>query len=155
MSATDVAMAVDGLAAGYGGGDIIRDISLSVPRGELLVVIGPNGSGKSTFIKALAGLVRARIGDITLDGRSITRLSAAGRVTAGLAFVPQEFNVFPNLTIGENLRVSTEFLAASAGQRPKSAITCSPCSRRCPDASTCLRATSRADSGRCSLSPAR
>lgn len=110
MSATDVAMAVDGLAAGYGGGDIIRDISLSVPRGELLVVIGPNGSGKSTLIKALAGLVRARIGDITLDGRSITRLSAAGRVTAGLAFVPQEFNVFPNLTIGENLRVSTEFL---------------------------------------------
>jgi branched-chain amino acid transport system ATP-binding protein/neutral amino acid transport system ATP-binding protein len=103
-------MAVDGLAAGYGGGDIIRDISLSVPRGELLVVIGPNGSGKSTLIKALAGLVRARIGDITLDGRSITRLSAAGRVTAGLAFVPQEFNVFPNLTIGENLRVSTEFL---------------------------------------------
>lgn len=104
------AIAVDGLAAGYGGGDIIHDISLAVPQGELLVVIGPNGSGKSTFIKALAGLVRSRIGEIKLNDRPITRLSAPDRVTAGLAFVPQEFNVFPNLTIGENLRVSTEFL---------------------------------------------
>src|SRR5262245_66000444 len=96
------AMTVEGLAAGYGGGDIIRDITLSVPRGELLVVIGPNGSGKSTFIKALAGLVRARVGEVTLGDQPITRLSAAGRGTAGLAFVPQEFNVFPNLQISEN-----------------------------------------------------
>jgi branched-chain amino acid transport system ATP-binding protein len=110
VSAPSAAMTVEGLAAGYGGGDIIHDITLSVPRGELLVVIGPNGSGKSTLIKALAGLVQARIGEVVLDGQPITRLSAAGRVTAGLAFVPQEFNVFPNLTIGENLRVSTEFL---------------------------------------------
>ena len=110
MNAAPVAIAVNGLTAGYGGSDIIRDISLAVPQGELLVVIGPNGSGKSTFIKTLAGLVRARLGEISLKGTAITRLSAPDRVGAGLAFVPQEFNVFSNLTIGENLRLSTEFL---------------------------------------------
>ena len=104
------AVTVSGIAAGYGGGDIIRDISLSVEPGELLVVIGPNGSGKSTFIKTLAGLVRTRVGDIWLEDRPVTQLSAAQRVAAGLAFVPQEYNVFANLTIGENLRLSTEFL---------------------------------------------
>lgn len=109
MSASH-AITVEGVAAGYGGGDIISNISIDVGPGELLVVIGPNGSGKSTFIKTLAGLVRARVGDIRLEDRSVTALSAPQRVAAGLAFVPQEFNVFPNLTIGENLRLSTEFL---------------------------------------------
>jgi branched-chain amino acid transport system ATP-binding protein len=104
------AMLADGIAAGYGGGDIISDITIAVPHGELLTVIGPNGSGKSTFIKVLAGLVPTRVGKITLDGESVTRLTAYERVAEGLAYVPQEFNVFPNLTIGENLRVSTEFL---------------------------------------------
>lgn len=104
------AMLAEGVAAGYGGGDIISNITVSVPEGELLTVIGPNGSGKSTFIKVLAGLVPARVGQIVLAGETVTRLTAYERVAGGLAYVPQEFNVFPNLTIGENLRVSTEFL---------------------------------------------
>lgn len=117
------AMLAEGVAAGYGGGDIISNITVSVPEGELLTVIGPNGSGKSTFIKVLAGLVPARVGQIVLAGESVTRLTAYERVAGGLAYVPQEFNVFPNLTIGENLRVSTEFLGrerrASAEQRAR------------------------------------
>lgn len=98
------------IAAGYGGGDIISDISIRVDTGEIFAVIGPNGSGKTTLIKTLAGLLRARTGEICLGSTAITHMTAPGRVAEGLAYVPQEFNVFPNMTIGENLKVSTEFL---------------------------------------------
>ncbi|MBX9591591.1 MAG: ABC transporter ATP-binding protein [Hyphomonadaceae bacterium] len=116
-------LSVQAVAAGYGGGDIISGISIDVIPGEIFTVIGPNGSGKSTLIKVLAGLVRARVGEIRLGPSRITPLSAPQRVASGLAYVPQEFNVFPNMTIGENLRVSTEFLGrerrASAEQRDR------------------------------------
>lgn len=116
-------LSASGVAAGYGGGDIIRDITLDMRPGEVFTVIGPNGSGKSTLIKTLAGLVRARVGEIRLGAARLTHLSAPQRVTAGLSYVPQEFNVFPNMTIGENLKVSTEFLdrerQATAEQRDK------------------------------------
>jgi branched-chain amino acid transport system ATP-binding protein/neutral amino acid transport system ATP-binding protein len=96
---------------------------VAVEKGCIFTVIGPNGSGKSTFIKVLAGLLPARTGEIRLGATSIARLSAPERVAAGLAYVPQEFNVFANLTVGENLRVSTEFLErkrrASAEQRER------------------------------------
>jgi branched-chain amino acid transport system ATP-binding protein len=117
------ALSVQGVAAGYGSGDIISGISLDVIPGEVFTVIGPNGSGKSTLIKVLAGLVRARIGEIRLGQAPMSKLSAPQRVSAGLAYVPQEFNVFPNMTIGENLKVSTEFLRrerrATADQRDR------------------------------------
>ena len=116
-------LSVQGVAAGYGGGDIISGIGIDVIPGEIFTVIGPNGSGKSTLIKVLAGLVRTRIGEILLGQSRITRWSAPQRVASGLAYVPQEFNVFPNMTIGENLKVSTEFLGrerqASADQRDR------------------------------------
>lgn len=104
------ALSASGVSAGYGGSDIVRDIAVDVIPGEIFTVIGPNGSGKSTLIKVLAGLVRARVGQIKLGPVDLTHLSAPQRVTAGVAYVPQEFNVFPNMTIGENLKVSTEFL---------------------------------------------
>ena len=123
MSPPIPALSVEGVAAGYGGGDIISGISLTVSPGEIFTVIGPNGSGKSTLIKTLAGLVGARIGVIRLAARVITPLRAPERVSFGLAYVPQEFNVFPNMTIGENLKISTEFLArerrASSEQRER------------------------------------
>jgi branched-chain amino acid transport system ATP-binding protein len=112
-----------GVAAGYGGGDIVRDITIDVTPGEVFTVIGPNGSGKTTLIKVLAGLVRARVGEIRVGAARVTHLSAPQRVMAGVAYVPQEFNVFPNMTIGENLKVSTEFLGrerqATGEQREK------------------------------------
>jgi branched-chain amino acid transport system ATP-binding protein len=123
VTAREIALSTEGVAAGYGGDDIISNVSVAVEKSRILTVIGPNGSGKSTFIKVLAGLLPARAGEIRLDATSITRLSAPARVAAGLAYVPQEFNVFANLTVGENLRVSTEFLArerrASAEQRER------------------------------------
>jgi branched-chain amino acid transport system ATP-binding protein len=123
VDARDFVLSTERVAAGYGGDDIISNISVAVEKGRIFTVIGPNGSGKSTFIKVLAGLLPARMGEIRLGAVSIVRLSAPERVAAGLAYVPQEFNVFANLTVGENLRVSTEFLKrerrASAEQRER------------------------------------
>jgi branched-chain amino acid transport system ATP-binding protein len=106
------ALQASGVVAGYGDADIVKGISAEVQAGKILGVIGPNGSGKSTFIKALAGLIATRRGEISLSGNSVAQLTPSQRVAAGIAYVPQEFNVFPNLSIGENLRVSTEFLGA-------------------------------------------
>lgn len=112
------ALTVEGICAGYGGGDIISDVTFQVVPGEVFVVIGPNGSGKSTLIKTLVGLVKSRVGTISLSMNPVSALNTPQRVAAGLAFVPQEFNVFPNMTVGENLQVSNEFLARSARATP-------------------------------------
>jgi branched-chain amino acid transport system ATP-binding protein len=123
VNAREIVLSTQGVAAGYGGDDVISNISVAVEKGRIFTVIGPNGSGKSTFIKVLAGLLPARTGEIRLGEISMARLSAPERVAAGLAYVPQELNVFANLTVGENLRVSTEFLKrerrASVEQRER------------------------------------
>lgn len=110
MTTRDIVLKTKDIAAGYGGGDVISNISISVENGQIFTVIGPNGSGKSTFIKVLAGLLRSRVGAICMKDQQIAALPAPERVAKGLAYVPQEYNVFANLTINENLRVSTEFL---------------------------------------------
>jgi branched-chain amino acid transport system ATP-binding protein/neutral amino acid transport system ATP-binding protein len=121
MSATTVtsALSVHGLRAGYGkGGDIVCGVDLAQAPESILAVIGPNGSGKSTLVKTLAGLLPPRAGTIAVTGRDVSRLSPARRVMAGLAYVPQEANVFRNLSIGENLKLATEFLRGRAGVGP-------------------------------------
>jgi ABC-type branched-subunit amino acid transport system ATPase component len=114
------ALRVRELRAGYeGGGDIVCGIDLEQAPETILAVIGPNGSGKSTFVKTLAGLLRPRAGTIAITGRDVTGLSPASRVAAGLAYVPQEANVFRGLTIRENLKLATEFLRRRAGVGPE------------------------------------
>ena len=94
------------LVAGYlPGVDILRGASLELHRGELVGIIGPNGAGKSTLIKTLFGLVPVRSGTISLAGGDITRLSAHELVKRGVGYVPQTRNVFPSLTIEENLKM--------------------------------------------------
>ncbi|SEU35721.1 ABC transporter ATP-binding protein [Stigmatella erecta] len=100
----------EGLFAGYGNGDIVRGVSLQAGAGRITTVMGPNGSGKSTFIKVLAGLVPCRQGRILLEGQEVTHLAAPLRVAAGLGYVPQEFNVFRNLTVRENLDLASAVL---------------------------------------------
>ncbi|MDA9391838.1 hypothetical protein WN73_14670 [Bradyrhizobium sp. CCBAU 45394] len=113
------ALSVRSLHSGYeGGGDIVRGISLDLYPQTIVAVIGPNGSGKSSFVKTLAGLLRSRDGSIEVRGRAVTDLSPAKRVKAGLAYVPQEGNVFRNLTIRENLKLATEFLRGRNGVGP-------------------------------------
>ena len=111
MSAAVPALAVRGLHAGYGrGADILQAIDLDQAPETVLAVIGPNGSGKSTFVKTLAGLLRPRAGSICVTGQDVTGLSAARRVASGIAYVPQERNVFAALSVRENMRLATEFI---------------------------------------------
>ena len=94
------------LVAGYFPGvNILNGCNLTATEGELVGIIGPNGAGKSTLLKAMFGLVRIHEGTVTLRGKDITNLRADKLVTMGVAFVPQTSNVFPSLTIEENLQV--------------------------------------------------
>ena len=111
---------VEQLHAGYGTGDILKGVSLSLEEGTVLTIIGPNGSGKSTLVKTLAGLLPARSGDIRLKGESIKDVSPPKRVRAGISYVPQEYNVFRNLTVLENLKIAHEFM--SAGKKSGKAV---------------------------------
>ncbi len=96
----------DDIYAGYlPGVDILRGIDLHLDDGELVGIIGPNGAGKSTFIKAVFGLVSIRKGTVTLRDRDITSLPAHDLVARGVGYVPQRANVFPSLTVEENLRM--------------------------------------------------
>ena len=104
-------LAVRQLHAGYGEGDILKGVDVTLPAGQVVTIIGPNGSGKSTLLKTLAGLLPVRQGDIVLKGQSLKNLSAPRRVRAGLSYVPQEYNVFRNLTVLENLKIAREFMA--------------------------------------------
>ncbi|WP_136519857.1 MULTISPECIES: ABC transporter ATP-binding protein [Cellulomonas] len=96
----------DELVAGYlPGVNILNGCSLVLHPGELVGIIGPNGAGKSTLLKALFGLVGVRSGTLTLQGEDITNLRADALVRRGVGFVPQTNNVFPSLTIEENLQM--------------------------------------------------
>ncbi len=107
VSAADGAvLRADELVAGYFPGvNILNGTDLYCHEGELVGIIGPNGAGKSTFLKALFGLVKIRSGSVVLKGEEITGLRADRLVRQGVGFVPQNNNVFPSLTIEENLEM--------------------------------------------------
>ncbi len=108
-----VVVNVTDLIAGYLPGiNIINGANLVAHKGELIGIIGPNGAGKSTLLKAIFGLVKVRGGDITVNGESIVGLKSDKLVARGVGFVPQTNNVFPSLTIEENLQMGLY-------QRPK------------------------------------
>lgn len=105
---------VRGLVAGYEPGlNIVRGASIHANEAEIVVILGPNGAGKSSLIKAIAGLVPVSTGQVLLDGQDITATPAHLMVRKGLAFVPQTENIFPLLTVEENLRVAGGILARS------------------------------------------
>lgn len=96
---------VNKINAGYGDVDILHEVDMRVDAGEMVVIIGPNGAGKSTVMKAVFGLVTVSAGEIRFDDRVITNLRPDQVVRAGLCYVPQESNVFPTLTVQENLEM--------------------------------------------------
>ena len=99
-------LVADDLVAGYlPGVDILTGVSLILSDGELVGIIGPNGAGKSTLVKAIFGLVDIRSGDVILRDELITGLPAHELVGKGVGYVPQRENVFPSLTVEENLEM--------------------------------------------------
>ena len=91
--------------AGYGDLMIVRGASIHVDAAEIVTIIGPNGAGKSTLLRAIFGIIRAVSGSVTLDGQQVTGLPPHRIVELGAAFVPQTDNVFPLLSIRENLEM--------------------------------------------------
>lgn len=94
---------VSGLTAGYGRKQVVFDLSLKVGPGEIVALIGHNGAGKTTALKAIFGLLPAWSGAVYFEGEVITNSSPAANVRRGIAFIPQERAVFPELTVAENL----------------------------------------------------
>ena len=106
-AATQTAAALDvaGLTAGYGGPPIVEMVSIRAHRGAITAVVGPNGAGKSTLLKAIAGVIRPKAGTVAIEGRDVTGLASEKLVRRGIAYVPQVANVWPQLSIQENLEM--------------------------------------------------
>jgi len=95
----------EAMTGGYGGADILHSCTIAVEKGEIAVIVGPNGAGKSTAMKAVFGMLNLREGHVRLNGEDITKLSPQDRVAKGMGFVPQNNNIFPSLTVEENLEM--------------------------------------------------
>jgi neutral amino acid transport system ATP-binding protein len=101
-----ILLKIDSIHSGYGKMTVLEDINMSVEKGEFVVVIGPNGAGKSTLLKTIFGFVDLHQGKISYDGKEITGLKPEEISQRGVAYVPQDSNIFPSLTVMENLEMS-------------------------------------------------
>jgi len=95
----------ENMTGGYGGANILHNCTIGVDKGEIAVVVGPNGAGKSTAMKAVFGMLYLSEGQVRIDGEDITHLKPQERVMKGMGFVPQNNNVFPSLSVEENLEM--------------------------------------------------
>lgn len=115
---SDPLLIADNVTAGYVPGvDILNGCSLTLAQGELVGIIGPNGAGKSTLLKSLFGLLNISEGAVRLRGEDITGLKAHSLVSKGIGYVPQNDNVFPSLTIEENLQMGVFLKPSTFGER--------------------------------------
>ncbi len=100
---TDEMLRISGVVAGYGGGDVLQGVDITVPTGSVACIVGPNGAGKSTVLRAVSGLLTPRLGEIHLKGERIDRCSPADILRRGVSQVPQSNALFPNMSVRENV----------------------------------------------------
>jgi branched-chain amino acid transport system ATP-binding protein len=96
-------LAVRGVFAGYGGGDVLQGVDLEVPKGSVCCIVGPNGAGKSTVLRVVSGLLRCRVGEVELEGKTVNGLHPSEILARGVSQVPQSNALFPGLTVRENV----------------------------------------------------
>jgi branched-chain amino acid transport system ATP-binding protein len=111
----DVLLELDHVWAGYGGSDVLRDLTLSVPRGGITCVVGPNGAGKSTVLRVISGQLSPRLGTVTFDGQQIGGRSARQILQLGIVQVAQNHTLFPDMTVRENVEMGG-FLIRDKGE---------------------------------------
>ncbi|MBC7377282.1 MAG: LPS export ABC transporter ATP-binding protein [Burkholderiaceae bacterium] len=104
------------LQKSYGSRKVVKDVSLSVQKGEVVGLLGPNGAGKTTSFYMIVGLVRADAGEITIDGQSVEHMPIHRRSRLGLSYLPQEPSIFRKLTVSENVRAVLELQRDEEGQ---------------------------------------
>lgn len=107
----------DRVTAGYGGPPVIEDVSLTVFAGKITAIVGPNGAGKSTLLKALSGVLKVSGGDVYVRGARTTNIPPEKLVRRGLGYVPQVSNIFPDLTVRENLEMGAYTRRRGVGAR--------------------------------------
>jgi branched-chain amino acid transport system ATP-binding protein len=105
---------IDGVVAGYGGGDVLRGVSLEVAEGGITCVVGPNGAGKSTLMAAISGLLRPRLGSLMLDGQNLVGRSPRQILRLGVVHVPQNHSLFRDMTVRENVELGGYILSDRA-----------------------------------------
>jgi len=114
---------VSGVVSGYARGDmILKGVGIDVDPAEIVCIIGPNGAGKSTLMKTIAGLLKPQAGNIEMQGRNIAGLRARDIARRGIAFVPQEANVFPSMSVRENLEIGAYVDGKPTRQRVESML---------------------------------
>jgi len=101
----DSALVIEGVTAGYGGGDVLHDVSFTVPAGGITCIVGPNGAGKSTLLQVISGMLRPRAGQVLYRGQKLTGKSPREVLRAGVVQVPQNHSLFPDLTVAENIEL--------------------------------------------------
>jgi urea transport system ATP-binding protein len=107
---------VQGLSVGYGDSQILWDVHLHIPQGQVVCLMGRNGVGKTTLLKSVMGLLSAQAGGVVFDGQDITRIRPEQRARRGMGYVPQGREIFPQLTVWENLSLG---LLAQKGRQAK------------------------------------
>lgn len=110
-------LTVKTITAGYGVQDVLFDVSVEVDHGEVVAIIGPNGAGKTTLLRAVVGIIKPKTGDITFKDRSIVGMEPEHVVRMGLGWVPQEENIFPSMTVAENLEMGAYILEGDLRER--------------------------------------
>jgi branched-chain amino acid transport system ATP-binding protein len=105
---------LQGVTVGYGGGDVLHDLSLVVEEGGITCIVGPNGAGKSTVLRLVSGLLPPRLGGVRFSGESIVGLSPRVILRRGIVQVPQERSLFPTMTVWENVRMGAYTIADRA-----------------------------------------
>jgi lipopolysaccharide export system ATP-binding protein len=110
-------LVVDHLRKSYRKRLVIRDVSLTLSRGEVVALLGPNGSGKTTSFYCIAGLITPDGGNVTIDGQNVTRLPMYRRARAGIGYLPQEMSIFRGLSVEDNIRAILEVVEPDRAQR--------------------------------------
>lgn len=100
-----------GVWAGYGGGDILKDLSLTFESGTISCIVGPNGAGKSTVMRVVSGVLHPRMGEVYFDGKRIDRMQPKDILRLGIVQVPQNRSLFPQMTVAENVRMGAYILS--------------------------------------------
>ncbi len=109
---TEAALVVQGITAGYGGGDVLHDVSFEVPAGQITCIVGPNGAGKSTLLSVISGVLRPSAGQVLHRGERLTGKSPREILRAGVVQVPQNHSLFPDMTVAENVELGGYMLGS-------------------------------------------
>jgi ABC-type branched-subunit amino acid transport system ATPase component len=111
---TENVLVVEGLTAGYGGGDVLHEVSFAVPEASITCIVGPNGAGKSTLLAVISGLLKARSGQVTHRGKRLTGKSPREILQTGVVLVPQNHSLFREMTVAENIDLGGYMLGSKA-----------------------------------------